>query len=585
MNGRDELIGSVVSDRYRLDALRKGGADSTSVFDATDLQGGAGVVVRLLRADSLAGEAAATTSEVDDGTSARVDQAVAAFKRGLLGVAGVSHPVLVSPLDWGETTLADSRYAFVVTERIEGVSLRELLDRGRRLSASQAVVIALDLCRALHHLHKVGIVHGDVRPANVFVTENSRARLGGLGSKRLGDDSSMSIEQARYAAPELGENPAPTPSSDVYALALTVLETLTGDVPFAADSPAVTLANRAGRLLPVSADIGPVAVPIEKAARPTPGDRSSALEFGQSLAQIAAKLAPPKPIEALSGESFRDSITRTMETVVVEPPVRVTEPTVVVEVPAPAVDVAVPQPIEEKGRQRWIRTAAIVVAVVVSGILVWQALSTPSHRIPDLVGVAEGEARNQLSVFGWSLLVRAERSDDVELGAVIRTEPPAGSTLQEGSDLTLIVSEGASLAVLPDLVGLTMEDALAALAEQDLVPVKTVSDSDSVPSGSIVSWMVIEQPDLTAGSEVLRGTEVSIVISSGPSLRSVPELVGLTEEDALALLADLQFVGQRGEDVRGSDAAPGTVAAQTPQSGENLMRGSTIVYSLAAGSP
>lgn len=584
MNGRDALIGAVVSGRYRLDALRTGGADSTSVFDASDLRGGAGVVVRLVRADSLVGAPLDGTAG-DQGDASAIDLAVDTFKRGVLGVAGVSHPVLVSPLDWGEATLADTRYVFVVTERINGVSLRELLDRGRRLSPSQAVVIALDVCRALHHLHKIGLVHGDVRPANVFVTQDSRARLAGLGTKRGTGPAAMSSERARYAAPELAENPAPTAASDVYALALTVLETITGDVPFAADSTAVTLANRSERLLPVSGDIGPVAVPIEKAGRPHPGDRSSALEFGQSLAHIAAKMSPPKPIEALSGESFRDSITRTLEIVAVAPPNRPVEPPVVIEQPAPDVDLTASPPATRRKRYRWLITAAVIIAVSVSGVLVWQALSTRSHEVPELAGVPEGEARNLLAVFKWSIVIRAERSDDVDLGEVIRTEPPAGSTLEEGAELTLVVSEGATLAVLPDVVGISREDAVAALTAEGLQPVETTIDSDTVPIGVVVSWLVTEQPDLEAGSEVLKGTQVQIVVSSGPSLRSVPALIGLSEEAALALLAETQFIGQRGDDVRDASAAPGTVVTQAPVAGEQLMRGSTIVYSIASGTP
>ena len=185
MTDRDELAGAIVASRYRLRALRRGGADSTSVFEATDTRDGASVVVRLVTIDQQPAEA------------------IEALKRQLLSVAGVSHPVLVSPLDWGEDVVDGKRFVFVVTERLDVVSLRELLDRGRRLSVSQAVVLALDLCRALHHLHQHGMVHGDVRPANVFVSTDSRARLAGLGVKGVGGDlTSMSIEQARYAAPE-----------------------------------------------------------------------------------------------------------------------------------------------------------------------------------------------------------------------------------------------------------------------------------------------------------------------------------------------------------------------------------------------
>jgi len=560
MSDRDELAGAIVAARYRLDALRKGGADSTSVYEATDLRGSRSVVVRLVSVGAGG-------------------DAMESFKRQLLAVAGVSHSVLVSPLDWGEAVIGDSRYAFVVTERIDGVSLRELLDRGRRLSVSQAVVLALDLCRALHHLHQLGLAHGDVRPANVFVSTDSRARLAGLGVKGVG---TASIEQARYAAPEFAADVTPTAASDMYALALTMLETLTGDVPYAADSTAVTLANRAGKLLPVSADIGAVAVPIEKAGRPDAADRASALEFGQALAQLAGKLPPPEPLEALSGESFRDSITRTLEATVVAP-----QPTPEPVAPQPttpiSVDVAIAAAPGERRRYRWLVSVVVAAAVIVAGVLVWQTLTTESYEVPDLIGVAEGEARNSVALFDWNIAIRAERSDEVELGAVIRTVPPAGSLLREGSDFTLVVSEGATLAIIPDVTGLSREDAVAALTAQGLTVSEIVRDSDSVPVGRVLAWIVTEQPNLIAGSQVLKGTQVGIVVSGGPVLRSVPNLIGRTEDDTRAQLAAVQLVGQRNDDVYSSQVAVGLVASQDPAPGQQMSRESVVAYSLSKG--
>jgi len=560
MSDRDELAGAIVAARYRLDALRKGGADSTSVYEATDLRGSRSVVVRLVSVGAGG-------------------DAMESFKRQLLAVAGVSHSVLVSSLDWGEAVIGDSRYAFVVTERIDGVSLRELLDRGRRLSVSQAVVLALDLCRALHHLHQLGLAHGDVRPANVFVSTDSRARLAGLGVKGVG---TASIEQARYAAPEFAADVTPTAASDMYALALTMLETLTGDVPYAADSTAVTLANRAGKLLPVSADIGAVAVPIEKAGRPDAADRASALEFGQALAQLAGKLPPPEPLEALSGESFRDSITRTLEATVVAP-----QPTPEPVAPQPttpiSVDVAIAAAPGERRRYRWLVSVVVAAAVIVAGVLVWQTLTTESYEVPDLIGVAEGEARNSVALFDWNIAIRAERSDEVELGAVIRTVPPAGSLLREGSDFTLVVSEGATLAIIPDVTGLSREDAVAALTAQGLTVSEIVRDSDSVPVGRVLAWIVTEQPNLIAGSQVLKGTQVGIVVSGGPVLRSVPNLIGRTEDDTRAQLAAVQLVGQRNDDVYSSQVAVGLVASQDPAPGQQMSRESVVAYSLSKG--
>ena len=562
MSERDELTGALVAARYRLEGRLPGGADSTSVFAAIDTRGDTPVILRLLTVNSPV--------------------AVEEFQRHLLSVAGISHPVLVAPLDWGETTLAGEQFVFVVTERIADVSLRQLLDRGRRLSSAQTLVMGLDLCRALHHLHQLGIAHGDVRPAHVFVSSNSRARLAGIGVKRgIGGDA-MSTDQARYAAPEFSIEPLATPASDIYALSLTLLETITGEVPFAADSLAVTLANRAGKLLPVSAAIGPIAVPIEEAGRPEPHDRSSALKLGQSLAQLAVKFLPPEPIEALATEAFRDTITRQLPIVVAEPTQRQSEPVVAARASKPA-DVSVVVPSAERKRYRWLWSVAGVVALAVSAFAVWQVLAVDSFEVPELVGVAEGEARNTVSPLGWNIVISAERSDEVALGGVIRTSPAAGAMLREGDDFILVISEGPTLAVVPDVTGLSQADAVAALEAQGLLVVETIRDDDSVPAGSVVSWIVTEQPNLLAGSQVLKGTQVAITVSGGPVLRAVPNLIGRSEADALAELAAVQLVAQRNDDVFSGDIAAGLVAAQEPQSAVQLSRGDVVAFSVSKG--
>ncbi|MGA1260598.1 MAG: PASTA domain-containing protein [Ilumatobacteraceae bacterium] len=572
MDERSSFVGATVAGRYLLEQLIPGGADNTNVLAARDTRGSVPVVVRLVTVDSLVGWGRAATAA----------EAVEGFQQHLLSVAGVQHPVLVAPLDWGEVSIAGTAHLFVVTERLAGTSVRELLDRGRRLTPSQALVIGIDVCRALHHLHQLGIAHGDIRPANVFVGTDARARLAGIGIKRAASTiAEMTTEQGRYAAPELASDTTPTAAADVYALALTMLEMLTGDVPFAADSAAVTLANRAGKLLPVSADIGPVAVPMEKAARPDAADRSSALEFGQALAQLAAKLPRPEPIESLTTESFRDTITRQLEAVPAPQP---TAPVAETSAPPPTTaDVAVTAPRAERRRYRVLWSIAAVVALTVSGVLAWQSLSATSYAVPDLVGIPEGEARNAVSQFGWNVLIRAQRSDDVELGDVISTTPAAGMSLREGDDITLVVSEGATLALLPDVIGLSRDDAIATLQSAGLTVSESLRDDDSVPAGSVVGWIVTEQPNLVAGSQVLRGTEVAIVVSGGPVLRAVPNLIGLSEADADAQLIAVQLNSQRNDDVFSSDIPIGLIATQEPAAGAQLSRDGIVAYALSKG--
>jgi serine/threonine-protein kinase len=200
-----------------------------------------------------------------------------------------------------------------------------------------------------------------------------------------------------------------------------------------------------------------------------------------------------------------------------------------------------------------------------------------------LVGVAEGEARNVVSQLGWNIMISVERSDEVALGEVIRTVPPTGSMLQEGNDLTLVVSEGPTLAVVPDVNGLSRDDAVVALEAQGLVVAEVIRDDDAVPAGRVVSWIVTEQPNLLAGSEVLKGTQVEITVSGGPVFRNVPNLIGRSEADAQSQLVAVQLVGQRNDDVFSLEIEAGLVASQAPEANGQLARNGVVAYSLSKG--
>ncbi|MFA5774388.1 MAG: serine/threonine-protein kinase, partial [Ilumatobacteraceae bacterium] len=301
MANRDSLVGKVIAQRYRIDNARTDGSGTSMVFDATDLRRREQVVIRLVLAENL----------IDlDNEIVTVDQALEHFMRQTQQLAALNHPSLVSIDDWGTQTIDGDVYTFTVLEYFAGGTLREILDRGRRLSPSQALVVGLDVCRALHFIHLRGWAHGDVRPANLFIGNDLRVRLGGLGIKRTVVAGQLSLEQSRFAAPEIGLGEAPTERSDVYSLAMTLLESVTGNLPFVGESAALTLALRVGKLLPVSANLGPIAAPIERAGRPDAAERFTALEFGQALAQIADKLPMPTPIEAVAPRTFEQVIAK-----------------------------------------------------------------------------------------------------------------------------------------------------------------------------------------------------------------------------------------------------------------------------------
>jgi serine/threonine-protein kinase len=234
------LIGTLLANRYRLDEARSGGSGSSTVFDATDIRLDTRVVVRVSGASSLL--------DLDAGV-VTIPDALEVFRTQTQRLAALSHSALAPIDDWGVEEVDGESYAFTILEYFPGGSLRELLDRGRRLTPSQALVVGLDVCRALHYLHGNGWVHGDVRPANLFLGEDNRVRLAGLGIKRVAKVELMSNEQAGYAAPEVATGSDPSERSDVYSLATTVLELITGVVPFLGETAGITLAARVGKLL------------------------------------------------------------------------------------------------------------------------------------------------------------------------------------------------------------------------------------------------------------------------------------------------------------------------------------------------
>ena len=568
----EALIGKVIVGRYRIESLRSDSSAAVKVYEADDLRHNKKVSVRLM-----------TTRSLIDLDAGLIDEpsALASYKELMQQLFAMNHPTLVCIDDWGDTVIEGVRHAFNVTEFYGQGTLREFLDRGRRLSPSQALVVGIDVCRALHHAHQNGFVHGDVRPANLIFGDDARVRLTGLGTKRSASAEQMSLEQAKYAAPEIGLGLVPNGQTDIYSLAITLLESITGDVPFVGESVAITLANRVDKLLPVSADMGPIAAPIERAGRPLADERGTALELGQALAQIADKMPRPLPIDTIVPKKFEDVITRPHPITNASEAVA-TQVVEQVEVVAPVPPIVIESP-RTRQRLRRLFAVAAVGALAIVGVVGFQALTKKSFVVPDLSGVAEAEARNSIATNEWEIIIRAERTNDVEFGFVIRTEPASGESLKQGDALVMYVSEGAPLGVLVEVVGDSREVAVGKLTNQGLTVSATEEPSDSVPIGNVISWTVAKQPSLVAGDQVLQDTLINIVVSSGPALRTVPLIVGLKLEEATALVTELGLVLGSSPDGFSSEVAVGLIGAQAPPPGQLVPKDSTIVYSISTG--
>ncbi len=306
------LDGQVLAGRYRVAQVVSTGAN-TVIIDAIDIESDSPVTVKIVRPEHA------------------VDPE---FRRKFRRLAEVSnaltHPNIASVTDWGEIVLSGESTVFWTVDALGGGSLRDLLDRGRLLEPGQALVIGLEACRALDAAHQKGLFHTELTPSKMVFGSDRRLRIVDFGMARLlaepawVDASAVPTHVARYASPEQALGLPIDAKTDVYALALVMIEAVTGSVPFAADSTVATLAGRVDKLLPVSADLGALASVLERAGRPESPDRFTAAEFGRALVQAAPRLSKPEPIPIVSSGRFDTTAMR-----------RPTDPTGGVERPAP----------------------------------------------------------------------------------------------------------------------------------------------------------------------------------------------------------------------------------------------------------
>jgi eukaryotic-like serine/threonine-protein kinase len=711
---RKGLDGRTIGGRYRIVRTVAAGAN-TLIADARDIELDRTVTIKLVRPELSESEAFRRN-----------------FRKQMDEMATLSHPNVAAVYDWGEEQIGRRGTVYVVGEYLSGGNLRDLFDRGRHLAPSQALMVGLEACRGLDFAHRKGLVHTELTPSKLVFGDDRRLRIVDFGLARIlgevdwKEPSQVATHVARYASPEQAEGKPLDGHTDVYSLALILVEAVSGRVPFDGDSTVATLSARIGKLMPVSADLGPLAAVLERAGRPEAAERFSASQFGRALVRAADKLPRPAPIPILASSIFEDSAAMRApddptggiarppavpEPALVPPtstPVSPTDETDEIDgppkavsnlaVPAAAAAVAAtagaaappteqhgdlaalvestppspavtespataparrggglqppspaPNPDTRKGRRaskkeakarlkadkakakdkdkdkdkdkakakakaappaattpapvaepvapavaagaaqpkrrRWLSWLAgllLLAALGGLGYLAWMLFRTPTHEVPAVVGLPQDEALALVDDFEWDITVDEGRSDEHRTpGQIIRSSPPAGEDLAEGSPLLLVVSEGPEFRSVPDLSGMTLADARAEIERLELVAAEPTTEYDEdVPAGTVISSSVQGVP---LGGDVLPGAAVDLVVSDGPQPRRVPQLRGLSTDEATQLLGDLGLVLAVGEEVFDDEIPAGEIATQNPAVDTTLDRGGTITANVSKG--
>src|SRR5215213_2506993 len=559
---------ALIDGRYKV-LTRLGSGGMADVYCAEDQQLGRKVALKLLHR-----------------RFAEDAEFVERFRREASSAAGLQHPNVVSVYDRGEW---DGTY-YIAMEYLPGRSLKDAIRQEAPLDPVRAIDITVQILKAARFAHRKGIVHRDLKPHNVMMDDEDRVKVTDFGIARAGasdmTETGSIMGTAQYLSPEQAQGHAVTQSSDLYSIGVILFELLTAHVPFDAESAVSIALKHVSEAPPAPSMFDPSVPPaleavtlwaLEKdpAARPADADAFIlALEDardavianeapGQRTAMFAPAAIPPDPFaeEALTAAAFGAAASSAAD----PPPRYYTEEHLLAD--------------PDDGRRppwwAWL-LAALALAAIVLGIVL---LTRPGDvTVPRVVGQDVASATSELRSAGLKASVdRVASSRAVD--EVLAQDPSGGDQAQDGSTVTLTVSSGPGQVPVPSVVGLGEQKASATLIDAGLVVDRVVRQAnDTVSEGRTI------RTSPAAGTSVDRGSNVTLVVSSGPKQVAVPDVVGLTKSDAQQTLGNQGFQFTSTEE--GSDTVdPGTVLSQTPTAGEKAAPGSTVAIVIARAIP
>ena len=554
--------GTVIEGRYQIER-QIGTGGMASVWLANDRLLGRPVAVKIL-SDRYASD----------------PDFVERFRREASAAAKLSHSNIVAVFDRGEY---EGNY-YIVMEYLPGPDLKRIIREQGPLDPRNAVDAALQILSALGAAHKHDVIHRDVKPQNVMVSEDGQLKVTDFGIARAGDDADMTeagsvIGTAQYLSPEQARGDDVTTASDCYSVGIVLYEMLTGRVPFDGDTP-VAVAMRQVNEPPVAPRLLVPSIPedlngiVMRALEKRPGARyRTAQEFRDALLSVRRHL--PEPDDRTAILAPVDPPTRVIPAV--RPPER-TEETVP---RGRTLNTTPPPAAEPPGKSRRGRIALIVIlALALVGGATAFILGTRNTgvTIPTVNGQPADMARQVLKSAGFEVTDDQRYDLTVPLGQVVRTDPAGGKKADRGSTVTMIVSKGQETGTVPDVSGMTWDVARQTLEDADFPARKTEASDKDVPSGQVIS----QSPD--GGSTQPKGTQVTVTISTGPRIVTVPDLSLVRKDVAIARLENAKLVA----DVRereSSQRGPGLVIGQDPTRGTKVDEGSTVTIFVSVAPP
>jgi eukaryotic-like serine/threonine-protein kinase len=534
------------------------------------------------------------------------------FRREAQAAANLTHPNVVGVYDWGE----QSGTYFMVMEYVKGRTLADILRDEHTISSERAATIAGDVAAALSVAHRSGLVHRDVKPGNILVSDRGDVKVADFGiSRSISGESDLTqtgsvMGTATYFSPEQAQGLQPDTRSDLYSLGVVLYEMVTGRPPFTGDNP-VAIAYKQVHEMPAAPTKVNPNIPtafeqiIRKLLQKDPNKRMQRAEDLQADLKrfLAGDVPDPMaqarsmPYEPTVAQPRMGATAQGAAATQVLPPTqtRVTQAyrdqmgpgagaNGGYNAPPPRSSSPVDLPPERRAAiGAWIGGLIGVLALVGLGFGLWKVLNTTNTgsaatiEVPDVRGMPVVDATKLLVEAGFQVppdRVTEQPSTEVNPGTVIETDPPAGKKVARGSIIALRISVGQGKVDLIDFTGRTYEEAAAALADAGLVPVREGEVSDTAVAG-----VVLRQEPATG--TVYKGSAVTLIVSIGRGNAAVPDVTNQLEADALAAVNEFfvaAIVVETSETV-----IEGTVIRTNPPAGTELEKGANVEVVVSGG--
>lgn len=527
------MTGKILANRYRLtDQIGMGGM--AIVYRAVDLRTGHNVAVKVLR------------PEYNEDR-----EFISRFQREAEAASKMTHHNIVNLLDVG----MDGENRYLVMEYVQGKTLKAVIQERGKLNAPLACQIAIRILSALEHAHRNGIVHRDIKPQNILVHEDGHIKVADFGIARIADSATLTrgdnvMGSVHYFSPEQARGEGATAASDIYSTGVVLYEMLTGRVPFDGDNP-VAVAMQHLHAAPV---------PIQTLAPDVPA----------AVVRVCMKAMEKNP--AMRYQTARD--------MAADLRIALDERG---EVPAyPESELGVRQPKPQvngekntnTGKRHRIRThskrntlqlivniligIAVLVGLFFGGKAIYEQ-TIYTVKVPDVMGLDIDEAVRVLKQAGLTETHKAMPNDQVERNQVYVQNPGAETTIRKGDAVILVISSGPVPFEMPDVIGMTADEATNLLTAKKMSITRDRAASTEVQKGRVMNQVP------AAGDMVTRDDPVTLIISGGST--AVPALTGHTLQEAEEMLTkqNLTLVASMKYEDTDQPEKHGLVSASSPE--------------------